>query len=578
MVGPVQRSFDDLGTPLSEVTFVVLDLETTGGSPGADAITEVGAVKVRGGEQLGTFATLVNPGVVVPPSITVLTGITQAMVLPAPPIRAVLAALSEFLDGAVVVGHNVRFDLRFLDAALVRAERPRLSNRWVDTLALARRLVRDEVPDLKLGTLAERLRLPNRPTHRALDDALATADLLHCLLERTGRLGVTGLDDLLALPAMAQHPQAAKLALTDRLPRAPGVYLMRDARGEVLYVGKATDLRARVRSYFSVDSRRKVAGLLRETARIDHHRCEHPLEAAVREVRLIHAHEPRYNREHRRWRSYAYLQLTDEAFPRLAVSRNPRRSSTGPVLGPLASMATARLAAEAIESVLPLRRCSADPRRSTRCAPCAPAQLGVSACPCSGGIDPGHYHRVAVEPVVTALTERPCDILDPLEARMVDLAAAGRYEEAASTRDRAGALSKALERNRRFDKLRAAGCVALVATDGSGVVLERGSLASAWGPRPGGSLTDSEGPGALSVPAAGALPRELADELSVVGAWVERHAAHLEVRFGDATVTSRPEALHSFEPVGRRAHRPSRHEPGAAPVGSHDPPIPSRPC
>ena len=158
--------FRSLGTPLSEVTFVVVDLETTGASPGTDAITEIGAVKVRGGELLGTFDTLVNPGVPIPPTITVLTGITEAMVLPAPRIAEVLPAFCEFAHGAVLVGHNLRFDTGFLDAALTAHGRPRLAHRRVDTLALARRLVRDEVPNLRLGTLAAHFRSTVQPVHR----------------------------------------------------------------------------------------------------------------------------------------------------------------------------------------------------------------------------------------------------------------------------------------------------------------------------------------------------------------------------------------------------------------------------
>jgi DNA polymerase-3 subunit epsilon len=238
----VQRSFDDLGLPLHEVTFCVLDLETTGAAPPQSAITEVGAVKLRGGECLGTFQTLVNPGVGIPPEITFLTGITESMVLPAPWIEAVLPAFLEFLGSAVIVGHNVRFDLRFLQAAMAATGRPPLPNRWVDTCALARRLVRDEVPNCQLGTLAERLRLPHRPTHRALSDALATGDLLHALLERAGSLGVLGLDDLFELPTVRAHPQMGKLRLTSGLPRRPGVYLFRGMGGRVLYVGKATNL------------------------------------------------------------------------------------------------------------------------------------------------------------------------------------------------------------------------------------------------------------------------------------------------------------------------------------------------
>ena len=296
-----QRSFDDLGAALHDVTFCVLDLETTGASADTCEITEIGAIKVRGGECLGTFHTLVNPGRAIPPMITVLTGITESMVLPAPRIDEVLPALTEFVGGAVLVGHNLRFDVRFLDAALTRVGRARMANTCVDTCALARRLVRDEVPDCRLGTLASRLRLPHRPTHRALDDALATADLLHLLLERAAGFGVLGLDDLITLPTMGGHPQAAKLRLTSSLPRSPGVYLFRDRTGRVLYVGKASDLRSRVRSYFSTDDRRKIGALLREATAIEHVVCSSTLEATALEARLIGTLLPHYNRHGTQW-------------------------------------------------------------------------------------------------------------------------------------------------------------------------------------------------------------------------------------------------------------------------------------
>jgi len=140
----MQRSFDDLGTPLHEVTFVVVDLETTGASPATCSITEIGAVKLRGWECLGRFQTLVNPGMAIPPSIVYLTGITEAMVGPAPRIEEVLPAFLEFAGtDSVIVGHNVRFDLSFLRAAMAANGYPVLGNRWIDTCALARRLVRE---------------------------------------------------------------------------------------------------------------------------------------------------------------------------------------------------------------------------------------------------------------------------------------------------------------------------------------------------------------------------------------------------------------------------------------------------
>lgn len=542
-----QRSFDELGQPLHDVTFCVIDLETTGGAPDSCGITEVGAVKLRGGECLGTFQTLVNPGAAIPPEITVLTGITQAMVLPAPRIETVLPSLLEFVGDAVIVGHNVRFDIAFLDAALERTGRPRLTNRRVDTVALARRLVRDEVPNCRLGTLADRLRLPHRPSHRALDDALATGDLLHVLLERVARLGVTGLDDLLAIPKMAAHPQVQKLALTERLPRRPGVYLFRDDGGRVLYVGKAANLRQRVRSYFSSDERRKIPQLLRETARIDHVVCTSGLEAAVLEIRLIHEHQPRFNRQLKRWQRYTYLKLTIEPFPRLSVTKH-LRDDGALYLGPVGSGTMARLVAEAIETAVPIRRCTARPTGTPRSGPCTPAQLGVATCPCAGLISEAEYARL-VDQVVRGVTVAPRLLLDPLAARMHDLAAAERYEEAASVRDRAAALVTALERRRRLDRLRRSGHVVLATPDGGGVELLDGRLVRTW---TGAEPDAAQAALALDLATSSHLPapaREHVDELLAVDRWLQQHGTRLVVRAGALDLDAEPEPLPSFQPA-----------------------------
>jgi DNA polymerase-3 subunit epsilon len=193
-------------TPLFEVTFAVIDIETTGMAPGQSRIIEVAAAKFQGGECIGTFQTLVNPGCGVPPFITILTGITEAVLVPAPPIEEVLPTLLEFLGDAVLVGHNLRFDTGFLDAALNACGRRPLHQSRVDTLALARRLVGEEVPNRRLRTLARFFRTATQPTHRALDDVLATAGVLHGLLELAATFDVLALDDLLAFPSM---PRAA---------------------------------------------------------------------------------------------------------------------------------------------------------------------------------------------------------------------------------------------------------------------------------------------------------------------------------------------------------------------------------
>jgi DNA polymerase-3 subunit epsilon len=506
-----QQSFDELGTPLAQVTFVVVDLETTGGSPNADEITEIGALKLRGGELLGRFETLVNPGVPIPPLITVLTGITEAMVLPAPPISEVLPPFLEFAAGAVIVGHNIRFDCSFLDAALRAHGYPKLSQRRVDTVALARRLIRDEVPNLKLSTLARHLRSTVEPVHRAYADAAATAEVLHALLERAATFGVLGLDDLIALPSMRAHPSASKLALTAKLPRTPGVYFFKDRDGRVLYVGKASNLRARVRSYFASDDRRKVPQLLREAVAIDHFECATPFEAEIRELRLIHELQPRFNRAGKGRRQPAYLKLTDERFPRVTVVRKPAANA----LGPFRTATAAHAVREAIESAIPLRRCTTKVGRRAEIVggpPCVPAQLGVATCPCRGHVDEEEY-GVLTDCVRRALTSEPDTVLGPLEARMQRLARDERYEEAAMTRDRLSALARALIRQRTIAMLRDVRIV--VATPTEQVEIDNGRVVLDGNER-----------------------EESIDELFVVARWLRENAAHLRVLRVDGVFAS----------------------------------------
>jgi DNA polymerase-3 subunit epsilon len=472
----LQPSFDDLSTPLYDVTFCVLDLETTGGSPRDCAITEIGAVKYRGGELLGTFQTLVDPGLPIPPFITILTGITEAMVVEAPDIAAALPAFLEFIGDSVIVGHNVRFDMSFLNAAAIENGYPKLGNDTVDTAALGRRLVREEVRNLRLQSLAAHFRSPVTPNHRALEDARATAHVLHGLLERVGNLGVTNLDDLLQLPRARGSAHYSKIALTDHLPRRPGVYLFRDRHGTPIYVGKATNLRARVRQYFYGDERRAIGNLMRELDSVDHVVCPTPLEAEITELRLIHAHRPRYNRRSRPPKTSHWVKVTDEAFPRLSVVRTLRSDALAH-LGPFRSKSAADLVVAALWEATMIRRCSTRPGSRSGC--CAPAQMGVALCPCDGRLDPAAYRRV-VDQMIEGVTNHPSTLLEPLVVKMTQLSSERRYEEAAWARDRHDALARALEALRAWIALDGLGIAELEGDDGSHVVIDHGRLVCSW--------------------------------------------------------------------------------------------------
>ena len=274
-----QRSFDELGRLLRDVTFCVVDLETTGGSAAAGSmITEVGAVKVRGGEVLGEFQTLVNPHQAIPPFIAVLTGITDSMVAGSPRIEQVLPQFLEFARGCVLVAHNAPFDVGFLRHFAEQQGRPWPAFEVLDTAKLARRVItRDDAPNCKLSSLAVLFGSTTTPNHRALSDARATVDVLHGLMERLGNLGVHTLEELQTFSARVTSAQRRKRHLAEQLPHAPGVYLFQDDAGRVLYVGTSRDLRTRVRTYFTASETRSRMGEM--VGARDHrarHRVRHP--------------------------------------------------------------------------------------------------------------------------------------------------------------------------------------------------------------------------------------------------------------------------------------------------------------
>jgi DNA polymerase-3 subunit epsilon len=519
MTLPLQRSFDDLGTPLYDVTFCVVDLETTGGSPATCSITEIGAVKVRGGECLGRFQTLVDPGMEIPPSIVILTGITQAMVVNAPGIEWALPAFLEFCGDAVIVGHNVRFDLGFLNAACGALGYPTLPNRWVDTAALARRLVRSEVRNLRLASLAAHFRSPVTPNHRALEDAEATTHVLHSLLERAGGLGVTALEDLLILPRAKGSAHYSKISLARELPRSPGIYLFRDRAGTVIYVGKAKNLRTRVSSYFYGDERRSIANLLRELHSIDHQVCSGELEAAITEVRMIHAHRPRHNRRSKPPKSNHWVTVTGERFPRLSLTRTLHLDAPA-TLGPFRSRAHAELVMTALWDALPIRRCVGAP--GSRSGICAPAQLGVAMCPCDGSLSEETYRQV-IDRLVSALDANPPLLLDPLAERMRDHALNRRFEEAGWVRDRYRALATTIERRRVWAALGRAGRIE--ADDGAEtVVIDAGRFVASWpssGPRPLLPHPSPDPPEALPPSVA------IAEEAALIWTWLCRRRTRI---------------------------------------------------
>lgn len=472
-----QPSFEDLGTPLIATTFVVLDLETTGLRPTADRITEIGAVKVQGGEVLGELRTFVRPGRPIPPAVTAVTGITDAMVRDAPAIDQVLPALRAFLAGSVFVAHNAAFDLGFLRAAFAAHDGATYEPVVVDTARLARRLLRDEVRDVRLATVATHLRSRVRPDHRALQDARATVDVLHGLIERAGSLGATTLEDLRDLARSSSDRRFRRISLVRDAPSTCGVYRFLDARDEILYVGKATDLRSRLRSYFGQDRRRRTDDLIRETARVTWTPSPTLLEAEVREVREIHEHLPRYNRRSKRLPAPAYIAVTREPFPRLSIVTEPRATHRA-VLGPVATRRMAETVVAALQDWTVIRTCTDRLRLAQDHPACLQKDLGRCGAPCDGS-ESRADHLERIERIESAFLD-PTPLLADLRARMLAAAGTARFERAGELRTQLHTTARSLRAGRRIDALVAVDELVLARTLASAtevVVVRRGRLA-----------------------------------------------------------------------------------------------------
>ena len=530
-----QRSFDELGRPLRDLTFCVVDLETTGGSAaGGSMITEIGAVKVRGGEVLGEFQTLVNPHQAIPAFIAVLTGITDSMVASCPTIEQVLPQFLEFAAGSVLVAHNAPFDVGFLKHFAERQGRPWPRFEVLDTAKLARRVItRDDAPNCKLSSLAVVFGSSTTPNHRALSDARATVDVLHGLMARLDNLGVHTLEELQTFSSRVTSAQRRKRHLAERLPHAPGVYLFRDDRGRVLYVGTSKDLRTRVRTYFTAsETRSRMGEMVGLAADVEGIECATPLEAEVRELRLIAEHKPRYNRRSRFPERVHWIKLTREPWPRLSLVKRVLDDDAD-YLGPYSSKKTAERAVAALHEAFPIRQCGGRMPRVPAMSACALAEMGKCLSPCNGSVSHDDYDAVVAR-LRGSLLAAPDAVVASVSRRMTTLAEASRFEDAGSWRDRLSSFLRGAARTQRLRALTR--CPELVAarredTGWAVHVVRHGRLAAAGvipsGAHAGEWVRGLQASADTVVAGPGPTPATTAEESEKILRWLESDGVRL---------------------------------------------------
>jgi DNA polymerase-3 subunit epsilon len=249
------------------------------------------------------------------------------------------------------------------------------------------------------------------------------------------------------------------------------VYTFRDKTGSPIYIGKATNLRSRVRSYFSGDTRRRIDDILRDLDAIDHQVTLNEFEASILEIRAIAEHNPRHNRRSKRPRSLHWVRLTPERFPRLSVTRT--RGDALVHLGPFRNRRRAETVMHAIWDVSPIRRCTARGRG------CGFAQLGVSVCPHEGSVTESEYRLIVAE-LIEAIDRDASPLFDRLLSRIATLVDHHRFEDAAQLRDRWESLSRTLASRRAWNSLQLAGRIEATGPDGVSVEIDRGHLSAIW--------------------------------------------------------------------------------------------------
>ena len=429
----LRKSFG-LRVPLEEASFTVVDLETTGGRAGPGAIIEIGAWKMAGRRLLESYQTLVRPHRAIPHFITGLTSISNEMVRAAPRIDEVLPAFRAFLGDSVMVAHNAAFDFSFLDFEFRRIFGIGLNNPVLCTLRMARRFM----PSLKrkrLDALAEHFGLSTEGRHRGLGDARMAAEILSIFIEMAAKMGLTRLDRLIddhqrgaAGRRIERHIAPEEIAA---LPTAPGVYLMRNERGDLLYIGKARRLKDRVGSYFNSSVSAKTADLISHVWGIETRVTRSSLEAALLEAQLIRELKPPFNRMLKGVAPAFFLRIDMmDDFPRIVVTQKMTRRRGVMFLGPFVGKRGLDHSARTLARLLGLRTCSGRLAPDADFSPCIYGQMGHCSAPCNLSIDESAYNDRVRDAVGFLRGATTGSILGGLAKARDQAASAMRFEEA----------------------------------------------------------------------------------------------------------------------------------------------------
>ena len=272
--------------------YAIIDIETTGGNPHRDRITEIAILLHDGKRIVREYDTLINPERKIPPFVSRMTGITDAMVAQAPRFYEVARQIIELTENAVFVAHNSSFDYHFIQSEF-RSLGYEYTRQQLCTYKLSRKLM-PGMESYGLGKLCNQLNIPNYSRHRAVGDAQATAILFDMLLEKQPEGFLNG--GLLAGKRVINEIPA----FIKNLPEKTGVYYLFDKAGEIIYIGKSNNIKKRVAGHFHANSSRKSLEMAGQIAEVNFEITGSELAALLLESDEIKKHQPLFNRRQRR--------------------------------------------------------------------------------------------------------------------------------------------------------------------------------------------------------------------------------------------------------------------------------------
>lgn len=434
----------------SQATFSVIDFETTGTSPKNSRAIEVGIVKIENLKIVDSYQSLINPQQYVPPFITSLTGIENEDLIDAPPFENISQDIKNFIDGTVLVGHNLPFDFAFLYSEFQRAELILPKLKQVCTLKLSRSLF----PELKskaLGSMVKHLRIRHRDVHRALGDATATAKiflkLIAKLVAEHNYEFISDLDSFQSTPSVSKSFRLIKKKLVGdihNLPDSPGVYFFKDAKDKIIYIGKAKSLKKRVKNYFSSSASRKAKKIARKASRLGFSETNSELSALVLEAELIKIHKPQFNSMLKKYSQNYFVRVKmTHTYPDIKVSSDFDFDGND-YFGPYSNRVTATSLKEIVDKTFVLRECT--DKELAKGKKCYLMDIKRCTAPCiEKGLD--NEYKAELENVYEFLSGKNQFAVNRLLNKMKELSERQKYEEAAEVRDTVNLILNQLTRS-----------------------------------------------------------------------------------------------------------------------------------